>query len=230
MSKEKISISDMVFKKIEEKIINGDWTPGTKIMSEPQLAKQLNVSRMSVREAIEKMVALGILTKKQGEGTFVNKLEPSIYFNRLIPMITLDLDNYLEILEFRLITEVENARLCAQRHTPEIISELESCYNRMLEFKNDNQKFAEADMDFHLKIAEGTQNSIITKVNVILKNLLEYHQKFLYKSLGPEGGIKDHKMILDAIKNKDSELSTLFMKRHIERTIQDIKTLKDKNT
>ncbi|EOD00971.1 FadR/GntR family transcriptional regulator [Caldisalinibacter kiritimatiensis] len=230
MSKEKVSVSDMVFKKIEERIINGDWPPGTKIMSEPQLAKQLNVSRMSVREAIEKMVALGILTKKQGEGTFVNKLGPSIYFNRLIPMITLDLDNYLEILEFRLITEVENARLCAQRHTPENIHELENCYNRMLEFKNDNQKFAESDMDFHLKIAECTQNSIITKVNIILKNLLEYHQKLLYKSLGPEGGIKDHRMILDAIKNKDSELSAIFMKRHIERTIQDIKKLNDKNT
>lgn len=67
-----------------------------KIASEPQLAKELNVSRVSVREAIEKMATLNILTKKQGKDTFVNDFTPDIYLNSLIPMITLDKDNYLD--------------------------------------------------------------------------------------------------------------------------------------
>lgn len=63
MIKEKAS--DKVFKYIEEKIVLGIWKEGNKIDSENQLAEELMVSRVSVREAIGKMVAMGILYKKK---------------------------------------------------------------------------------------------------------------------------------------------------------------------
>lgn len=218
-----IRTSDKVFKIIEEKIFSGEWKPGTKIMSEPQLAKELNVSRVSVREAIEKMAALNLIIKRQGEGTFVNDLTPSVYLNSLIPMITLDKDNYIDILEFRLITEVETAKLCAQKCTPELIEELEQCYERMVEHQKDMNKFTEEDLNFHMGIAKGSNNPLIIKINEILRNLMEYHQVSLYKTLGPSGGVKEHRLILDAIKNRDSELVGIFIRRHIQRTINDLK-------
>lgn len=214
--------SDLVFNKIEEKILSGEWKPGDKIASEAQLVKELNVSRVSVREAIEKMVALNLLYKRHGGGTFVNDLNPSIYLNNLIPMITLDQQNYMEILQFRLIMEVESAKLCAASCSQEIIDALEQYYIKMLESQNDGEKFTEADLNFHMKIAEGSGNSLVLKVNEILRSLLEYHQKSLYKTLGPSGGIIEHKMILDAIKSRDSELAGIYAKRHIERTIRDL--------
>lgn len=218
-----IRTSDKVFKIIEEKIFSGEWKPGTKIMSEPQLAKELNVSRVSVREAIEKMSALNLIIKRQGEGTFVNDLTPSVYLNSLIPMITLDKDNYIDILEFRLITEVETAKICAQKCTPELIEELEQCYERMVEYQKDMNKFTEEDLNFHMGIAKGSNNPLIMKISEILRNLMEYHQVSLYKTLGPSGGVKEHKLILDAIKNRDSELVGIFIRRHIQRTINDLK-------
>lgn len=221
--------SEIVFEKIEEKILSGEWEPGCKIMSEPQLAKELGVSRMSVREAMEKMSALNIITKKQGEGTFVNSLSPAIYLNSLIPMIMLDKDNYLDILEYRLITEVESARLCASKCSEEIIKDLEECYEIMEAHQEDYEKFSEADMRFHYKIAEGSGNSLLFKVNNVLGSVLQYHQRALYKHLGPTGGIKEHKILLEAIKNRDAELSAIFMKRHLERTIRDIKNKYIKN-
>ncbi len=219
-----IRASDKVFNKIQEKIISGEWKPGMKIMSELKLAKDLNVSRVSVREAIEKMAAVNLVSKKQGEGTFVNDLTPSLYLNSLIPMITLDKDNYADILEFRLIIESEASRLCAERCTDDLIQEIELCYNRMLEYKDDFDKFTEEDLNFHMKIVEGSNSPLIIKINGILKNLLEYHQKLLYKNLGPSGGISEHKLILEAIKNRDPELAKLFAKRHIERTLKDLLT------
>lgn len=218
-----IRTSDRVFKIIEEKIFSGEWKPGTKIMSEPQLAKELNVSRVSVREAIEKMSALNLIIKRQGEGTFVNDLTPSVYLNSLIPMITLDKDNYIDILEFRLITEVETAKLCAQKCTPELIEELEQCYERMVEHQKNMNKFTGEDLNFHMGIAKGSNNPLIIKISEILRNLMEYHQVSLYKTLGPSGGIKEHRLILDAIKNRDSELVGIFIRRHIQRTINDLK-------
>lgn len=215
--------SDMVFEKVEEKILSGEWKSGTKITSESQLAKELNVSRVSVREAIEKMVALNLVTKQQGGGTFVNDMGPSIYLNELIPLITLNKLNYMEILEFRLILEVEGTKLCASKCDASVIDALQKCYDRMCINKDDISEFAEEDFSFHMEIAEGSKNALLIKVTEILGGILKYHQRSLYKVLGPHGGIEEHKLILDAIKNRDSELAGIYARRHIERTINEVK-------
>ncbi|MCB2361350.1 FadR/GntR family transcriptional regulator [Clostridium estertheticum] len=215
--------SDRVFNVIQEKIISGEYKPGMKIMSELKLAEELQVSRVSVREAIEKMSAVNIVSKRRGGGTFVNDLKPSVYLNSLIPMITLGQDNYNDILEFRLIIESEASGLCAQRCSDDLVNEIEECYNNMIKYQDDFEKFTEEDLNFHMKIVEGSNSPLIIKVNEILKNLLRSHQKLLYNNLGPSGGLSEHKLILEAIKNRDSELAKLFAKRHIERTIRDIK-------
>ncbi|APC39881.1 FadR/GntR family transcriptional regulator [Clostridium estertheticum] len=215
--------SDRVFNVIQEKIISGEYKPGMKIMSELKLAEELQVSRVSVREAIEKMSAVNIVSKRRGGGTFVNDLKPSVYLNSLIPMITLGQDNYNDILEFRLIIESEASGLCAQRCSDDLVNEIEECYNNMIKYQDDFEKFTEEDLNFHMKIVEGSNSPLIIKVNEILKNLLRAHQKLLYNNLGPSGGLSEHKLILEAIKNRDSQLAKLFAKRHIERTIRDIK-------
>lgn len=215
--------SEIVFRTIKENIISGKWVSGTRIMSETQLASELNVSRISVREAIEKLSALNILNKKQGGGTYVNDLQPSIYFNSLIPMLTLDRDNYMEILEFRLIFEIKSIGLCVERCTEEKIMQLEECYNKMVEHEYNGRKFIEEDLKFHMLIMEGANNSILLKVSEVLGEILRYHQEKLYKELGPGGGIKEHKKIIEAIKNRDEELAMIYMRRHIERTMEDIR-------
>ncbi|MBU3072637.1 FadR/GntR family transcriptional regulator [Clostridium estertheticum] len=215
--------SDRVFNVIQEKIISGEYKPGMKIMSELKLAEELQVSRVSVREAIEKMSAVNIVSKRRGGGTFVNDLKPSVYLNSLIPMITLGQDNYNDILEFRLIIESEASGLCAQRCSDDLVNEIEECYNNMIKYQDDFEKFTEEDLNFHMKIVEGSNSPLIIKVNEILKNLLRAHQKLLYNNLGPSGGLSEHKLILEAIKNRDPQLAKLFAKRHIERTIRDIK-------
>ena len=96
-----------------------------------------------MREAIEKLATLNIVSEKQGGGTFVNELGPSVYLNSLLPMLILDRENYMDILEFRLITEPESARLCAKRCSEDLIGELESSYEKMKNYKNDMKKFTE---------------------------------------------------------------------------------------
>lgn len=217
--------SDKVFNEIKQKIISGEWNPGMKITSESQLALELSVSRVSVREAIEKMVALNILTKRQGGGTFVNELSSSVYLNSLIPMVTLDKVDYLDILQFRLMIEVESTKLCALKCDESILIQLQECYEQMLKAKDDMNKFTEEDLEFHRIIALGSGNPLVIKIYEILRDLLSYHQKSLYKSLGPSGGIKEHKQVLDAMLNRDGELAGIFIKRHIERTIRDLQSL-----
>ena len=217
-----IRTSDKVFDKIQEKIFSGEWKAGTKIMSELQMVDEFKVSRVSVREAIEKLATLNIVSKKHGGGTYVSELKVDLFLNNLIPMISLDSNSYMNVLEFRLIMEAETAGLCAKRCTPALLNDIELCYEKMVEFQEDMEKFTEMDLEFHMKVAQGAGNILIIKVEEVFRNILKYHQKESYKNLGPSGGIREHKLILDAIKNNDSELAGLYSRRHIERTIKDL--------
>lgn len=222
---EKINASEKAYKYIEKKIIEKEWVPGMKISSENQMAKDLGISRVSVREAMEKLVALNVLIKKRGGGTFVNDLSPSMYLNGLLPMILIDSDNLLDILAFRQIIETDSAKLCALNCNDDIIIELEKNYENMKRYKDESEQFYISDFNFHNTIAKGTNNSMIIKISVILTDLLKHHQKDLNVHLGSESGIKDHGKILDAIRSKDPELAELYMRRHLNRTINEIKEL-----
>ena len=67
-------ISDQVFDQLRELIFRGELKPGDKVMPERELSAVLNVSRTSVREAINKLAVMGLLEQKQGQGTFVRNL------------------------------------------------------------------------------------------------------------------------------------------------------------
>jgi len=225
------NVSETVYEAIEEKLLNEEWTPGMKIDSENHLAKRLGVSRMSVREAIEKMVALNILTKKKGGGTYVNEITPSTYLNGLLPMILLKKDNLLDVLEFRRMIEVDSAKLCAERCDEDTLRNLEEMYRVMMENPNNTPEFAYADYRFHMEIAKGTKNSMVVKINSLLTDLWKHQQKELNQYLGSEGGIEDHRKILGALTARDGELAAIYMRRHIERTISDIREMEEtKNT
>lgn len=216
--------SSKVYKMIEGKILKREWLPGTKIMSENQMANELNVSRVSVREAIEKLVGLGVLDKKRGEGTFVNELSPSSYLNNLLPMIMLDTDGLIDIIEFRMIVEEGMARQFAHYCTKEDIEELKNCYKIMKENTDNPKVFYEADFDFHMIVAHGSKNSLIIKVMKLMTELLIYHQKVIHEMLGPEGGVKEHKLLLEAFEDRDGEMAALLMRRHLGRTLLEIKS------
>lgn len=220
-----LQASEKVYQSIVNKILNEDWVPGAKITSENQLSKELGVSRMSVREAMEKLVALNVLQKKKGGGTYVNDLKPSMYLNGLIPMILLNKDNLQDILEFRMIIEVDSARICAERCDKEHISLMKKYYEEMHKYKDQPESFYEADFNFHMAIAKGTKNSLIIKVNDIMTDLLMFHHKQIHQYLGPHGGLKEHVNIINAIETRDGELASLFMKRHIKRTLDEIRQI-----
>ncbi|MEN1761522.1 FadR/GntR family transcriptional regulator [Anoxynatronum sibiricum] len=219
--------SENVYRYIEQKILSQEWTPGTKIESENQLSQKLGASRISVREAIEKMVALDVLTKKQGGGTFVNELSTSSYLNGLIPMILLNKDNLMDVLEFREMIEASCARLCAERCEEATIRALEENYQTMCQHNNKSAEFAEADYQFHMEIAQGTNNTLMIKVNSLLTDIWKFLQEEFNRYLGPARGVEEHQKILESIRNRDPELAELFMKRHIQRTRREIQAIKD---
>jgi DNA-binding FadR family transcriptional regulator len=223
---EKEKASDRVFKYIEERIANGIWKPGDKITPELQLVEELGVSRISVREAIQKLATLDILVKKRGGGTFVNKFGTSSYMAEILPLLILGESNYKEIMEFRSAIDVIGVKLFVKNADDETVNELENIYEKMEENKDNPKDFFEYDMMFHRVIAKGTENSIFNKITEMTLNITKYYAVEQYHELTSEQRIIEHKLILEAIKSRDAEIASIYMDRHIKRTIRDLEKTK----
>ncbi len=214
--------SDVVYKYIENKIINGEWTPGDKITPELELSKQLEVSRASTREAIQKLVTLKVLRKKVGVtgGTFVNEPSPNDYLENLLPLLILGETDYYEIMKIRLELEQLSTKEFIKNHSLEDLKELEETHIKMIESQDNFKKFLKYDILFHRIIARGSNNSLLDKILEMLFNLNEHYSFAIYKNFSLQQNIQDHTNILEAIKADEKEISSTWMKRHISRKIK----------
>ncbi|MDK2801301.1 MAG: GntR family transcriptional regulator, transcriptional repressor for pyruvate dehydrogenase complex [Clostridiales bacterium] len=215
----RMSVSNQVFEQLRDTIIQGKWTPGTKIPSENELTRMLGVSRITIREALQKLATLGLVETKQGEGTYVKALSAGIYMNSLIPLFLLDKTETLQVLEYRKIIEVGTAGLAAERANQDDIAKLQKIMDNMKKVKDDVEQFAAKDLEFHLALAEITKNSVIIKVNNIIKDILSVSMSDIVRTLGNSDGLYYHKKIIDAIKRKDKELAEQLMEEHLIKTI-----------
>ena len=214
------SVADLVYEQIMEQIFKGEWVPGSKIPSENELSKRLGVSRISIREAFQRLVSLGILETRQGDGTYVKEFTPGVYMNPLIPLCVLDPVDLMEVMEYRKITEIETIGLAAERATEADIDELQEIYAKMEASRDDIKEFAAEDLNFHLAIAKASKNSLIIKVNQVVKNILSSSMSDIVSSLGSDMGLYYHKQLIDTIISRDREVAKKTMEEHIDRTIE----------
>ncbi len=215
----KVNVGEQVFDQLKKMIIDGKWTQGSKIPSENELANQFQVSRVTIRQALQKLNTLGLLETKLGEGSFVKTLDIGSSMNALIPTFFLGDRASFQVFEFREIMETQCARLAATRAEQEDIENLTILLEQMVEAKEkgDLKEFARVDLDFHFKIAQLTQNELIIKANSILKDILQTSMVEVIDKMGYENGLYYHRKILDAIIQRDGDKAMLAMQEHIRK-------------
>ena len=210
-----------VFNYVQEKILNGEWDMGDKITPEIPLSKQLGVSRSVVREAIKKFVALNMLTRTQGGGTYVNNLTPNVYFNDIMPNISLETDGFLEILEVRQALDPLTVALAMKENSKVLAEELQPIVENMKKFKEVNKEFYDWDMRFHSKIAEHSENELIVRLYEIMSHLIKVHgRKNAYTTLDNSERLEEHEKILKAIEERDRETAKIYAGRHVENSMK----------
>lgn len=215
----RVNVGEQVYQQLKELLINGEWAPGDRIPSENELADKFGVSRITVRQALQKLNALGLLETRLGEGSFVKVLDVGDSMNALIPTMYLGQDTALQVFEFREIIETECAKLAAKRATQEDIEDLKDILERMVKCKEalDLKGFGRADLDFHFKVAQITKNLMIIKTNQILRDVLETSMEDVIDKMGCEYGVYYHTKLVQAIEAHDEEQAADVMKEHIQK-------------
>ena len=203
-------VCDQVYKQLKENVLKGVWQPGDKIPSENRLVSLFGVSRASIRMALQRMITLGLLESKVGDGTYVKEFSPHVYISEFIPLI-LKPEDQLEIMEFRKALETEALKLAAERATDEELRDLEEMYIRARNaFKKlDLEVYFKEDMQFHMQIFKMSKNSIFVTTVQTLADLLFPHfysiAKDFFETRGVESDEADpHTEILKGLKNRDA--------------------------
>ena len=211
------NLTRQVFEQLKDQIITGKWQSGYKIPSENKLVEILNVSRITIREALQALVALDLLEKKRGQGTFVKNTLSESFFVSLLPLIQFDRSQAVYMHEYRKIVEVGSIELVVERASKEDIQRLRSILEEMKKFKDNNlEHFALEDLNFHLALSQITKNPIIIRANFVIRDFFSNHMVKVVEAMGTEPGLYYHEQIIQAIEEKDRKKARKLMKKHLE--------------
>lgn len=218
---QKLNVAQNVYTQLREMIFAGEWTSGQRIPSENALSEQFGVSRPTIRQAIQKLDALGLVTTKPGEGTFVCEKSLGPHLQQIMPAVCLEDNNIYQVIQYRLIMEPECAALAAIKPNEADIRELWNQYNLMTAPGVDIDSCVEHDIAFHNQLVRMTGNAILLQVQQILQDVLRRTITDLTREFTNDSGIKYHKLILEAIQRRDSEAAERYMRAHIQETMSN---------
>ena len=211
------NLTSQVFEQLKDQIITGKWKPGYKIPSENQLVEILNVSRITIREALQALVVLDLLEKKRGQGTFVKNSFTESFISSLLPLIQFDRSQAVYMHEYRKIVEIGSIELVVERASGADIKRLRDILKEMKKYKDSSwEKFALEDLNFHLALSQITKNPILIRANFIIKDFFRDHLVKVVEGMGTEPGLYYHEKIIQAIEKKDKKEAHQLMKKHLE--------------
>ncbi|MGB0893208.1 MAG: pyruvate dehydrogenase complex transcriptional repressor PdhR [Parashewanella sp.] len=164
-------ISDVIMAQLEQMILEGSLPPGQKLPPERELATQFDVSRPSLREAIQKLEAKGLVSRRQGGGTFVKQQLWQSLADPIVELMHSDSESQYDLLEFRHATEGMMAYFAALRGTD---ADMQSIKRRIVEVEQaeDIEDKAAAIVRFYRSVAEASHNVAMLHLVLSLEPVL----------------------------------------------------------
>jgi len=169
------NVVEDVIETFKQGIISGDLQPGQRLPSEVELVEQFGIGRGTLREAMKKLEALGVINIQRGDGTYiVDKPSPTL-LNPLIFAIMLEAGQGIELLELRELIEVGYCQLAAQKATAEDWKRIEDAQRAFEEYvrspQQDVDQLTLLDLGFHFALIEATHNPLVITIAQTVEEL-----------------------------------------------------------
>ena len=214
---------EQIVQQVEESILSGQLKPGDQLPAERDLAQRFGVSRTAVREAVKTLREKGLVEAYSGRGTFVTNGTSQAIRQSLDLMIRINQqEGSAHLAELRQVLEPEIAALAAPRIEEQLLSTMREAVAVMDRNLHDPDVYVEADLDFHLALAEAMGNPLILSLlDSIVGLLREQRSRIFNVTGGPERGQFHHKRILAAIEKRDPKLAREAMRAHLKQVLSD---------
>ena len=209
------AVAELLVSRIREEGL----TPGTQLPSERELMRQLHVGRSTVREALNGLALTGVVAIRHGQGVYVlsqGRPEPEALDAALGRGVT------SELLEARLLVEVEMAGLAASRATPEDVRGIESALADYERVRESGDSTVRAGARFHLRLFEAAHNDVLLGfVRRYTSHFIEHAERgteLERRSIAGDPEYVSHRNLLDAVRARDPELSRARMRLHLQQS------------
>ena len=214
---------EQIVQQVEESILKGQLKAGDQLPAERELAQRFGVSRTAVREAVNALREKGLVEAYSGRGTFVTYGTAQAIRQSFDLMVRINRqEGSMHLAELRQILEPEIAALAASRIEDQLLATMREAVAAMDRSLQDPDAYVEADLDFHLAMAEAAGNPLVLSLlDSIVGLLREQRSRIFTVDGGPERGQYHHKRILEAVRDHDPEKAKASMRAHLKQIRED---------
>jgi DNA-binding FadR family transcriptional regulator len=212
-----VALTDEAIDKMKQMIISGRVRPGDKLPREADLAAELGLSRNSLREAVKALTLVNVLDVRQGDGTYVTSLAPSLLLEAISFIVDFHRDDtVLAFLEVRRILEPAAAALAATRMTEEDRAALGKVLE-VVDATTPVEELVAADLEFHRQIAVGAGNPVLASLvdNMSAPTTRARIWRGMTEPRALERTLAEHRAIYNAIVGRDADLAASWATVHI---------------
>jgi DNA-binding FadR family transcriptional regulator len=226
---EKANLYEKIVDGLEKVIMESE--SDEKLPPESELAKQFDVSKAVIREALKVLKDRGLIQSRNGDGSYITAPDTSSVadaVSRIIKMKNISDEN---IHNLRLILETATVKAATLHAGAEDIKRLEENLTIMSEPALPEPHRVETDIQFHLMLARAGQNELLTMfVEVLMILLKDYMIKAATsKNYDRRNNISEHREIIDAVRKKELEYAEKAMLNHLFAFRKNIDTSKGTN-
>jgi GntR family transcriptional regulator, transcriptional repressor for pyruvate dehydrogenase complex len=190
--------------------------PGDRLASERQLAREVGVSRPSVRAGLQSLAAMGVVQTRQGAGTFITAGPPTLVGEPLRLIASLHGLDLGALWEVRRVLEAGTASLAAERATPERIATLSDEVTGMYSALHDPQTFLDYDLRFHRAVAAAADNPMLGAIiEAVTALFFEQRRVTIERARNLQESADAHRKIYQAIRARDAEAARSAMDEHV---------------
>jgi GntR family transcriptional repressor for pyruvate dehydrogenase complex len=213
---EKQTLAQTVVDRLLAYIRSGELRPGQPLPSQHHLAHTLAVSRPVLREAMQALAALGVVDIRPGSGCYVRDPHGSgdgdpwseIYSH----------EGAIEVLEARMVVEVELAALAAIRATPDDLAEMDAILQRLQRAVARGRVTSHITSDFHQALARAGHNRPLYRMAQMLSQARLVQGMRVEHTLPDVAAFEEesHRALLDAVASRDPDRARAAMREHLE--------------
>jgi len=210
--------TEQVVARVYELIQRDGLKPGDRLPPERELAKQLGISRPSLRSGLGSLISMGVLQSRQGAGTFIVDGPPALDSEPLRLLAELHGFSFDHMFETRSILEVGAAGLAAEHATGEQLATMAEEIAEMFAALKDPQQFLVHDMAFHQAVAAASGNpTLATLMEMVSAILYERRRQTIDRAHDFNEALELHRRVYRAIRSRNPEEAREAMREHIIR-------------
>lgn len=202
--------------RLRDLILQGDFSAGERLPPERVLARELGVSRSTLREAIRALVVMNVLVSRHGDGTYVSSLEPDLLAEPFELMVSLSDESLFHLFEVRRVLETACAGLAAERISDEELVQFDRILEHSEAARDDPEELLDRDVELHTAVVRATRNPLLIRIMSGVGALALAGRRRTMSLPGvADRSLADHARIVSALRRRSPETARTAMEAHL---------------